>query len=65
MNIQDFVNMAKEQYDVLDAMCQKMSSLFEDIAKYYTFDPKKYTMEEFFGDIKTFIDQFQVFLGGQ
>ncbi len=30
------------------------------MAKYYAFDPKKYTLDEFMGDIKTFIEQFKV-----
>ena len=41
-------------------MFKKMTSLFASTAKYFTFDPKKYTMEEFFGDLKTFIKQYHV-----
>lgn len=56
----DFVNQAKETHEVLEGMSKKMSSLFQSVSKYYAFDPKKYTMEEFFGDIKTFLSQFKV-----
>ena len=41
-------------------MFKRMSTLFSDMAKYYAFDPKKYTLDEFMGDIKTFIEQFKV-----
>lgn len=54
------MNTAKEQYEVLDGMASKMSELFSDIAKYFAFDPKKYTMEEFFADLKKFCQQFTV-----
>ena len=54
--------MAKEQHEVLDGMHKKMQSLFTDTANYFSFDPKKYTMEDFFTDLKTFIKQFTVSL---
>jgi diaphanous 2 len=53
-----FLNTAKEQYEVLEGMYKKMASLYEETAKYFAFDPKKYTMEEFFNDVKTFIENF-------
>ena len=55
-----FVGMAKEQCEILDGMYKKMTSLFQATAKYFAFDPKKYTMEEYFTDVKTFIDSFSV-----
>lgn len=45
---------------MLEGMFKKMSSLFGDMGKYFTFDTKKYSMDEFFGDIKTFMEQFRV-----
>ena len=45
---------------VLEGMSKKMSSLYQDIAKYYSFDPKKYNLEDFFGDLKDFFNQFKV-----
>ncbi len=50
----------QEQHEVLEGMFKRMSTLFSDMAKYYAFDPKKYTLDEFMGDIKTFIEQFKV-----
>ncbi|XP_074651727.1 protein diaphanous homolog 2-like isoform X2 [Tubulanus polymorphus] len=57
--MKDFVNQSKEQYGVLESMHKQMSKLFKDMAKYYAFDPKKYSMEEFFNDINVFKDNFQ------
>lgn len=37
----------------------QMEKLYKDLSEYYAFDPSKYTMEEFFADIKTFKDAFQ------
>lgn len=44
----------------MEGMAKKMSTLYLETAKYFAFDPKKYTMEEFFGDIKAFIASFNV-----
>jgi len=55
-----FAATAREQCEVLEGMHKKMMSLFQQTAKYYCFDPKKYTMEDFFGDIKAFMDNFNV-----
>lgn len=41
-------------------MCKKMEALYDDLAEYYVFDKSKYTLEEFFSDIKTFKDSFYV-----
>jgi len=40
----------------------KMSELYRGLAKYFVFDTKKYSLDEFFGDIKTFNDKFAVSL---
>ena len=56
----DFLNQAKEQHEVLEGMMNKMTTLFANTAKYYCFDKKKYTMEEFFGDVKKFLESFKV-----
>lgn len=41
-------------------MFKKMDSLYTSLAEYYSFDKQKYTIEEFFGDIKKFKDDFIV-----
>lgn len=39
---------------------QLMEKKFEELSKYYAFDRKKMTMEEFFGDISQFCKDFEV-----
>uniref|UniRef100_A0A182NAZ0 Diaphanous n=1 Tax=Anopheles dirus TaxID=7168 RepID=A0A182NAZ0_9DIPT len=48
----------RAQVEVLGRMLAQMESLFTSLSEYYCFDPAKYTMEEFFSDIKTFKDAF-------
>ncbi|ESO99100.1 hypothetical protein LOTGIDRAFT_142208 [Lottia gigantea] len=53
-----FISSAQDQYDVLNNMYKKLDSLFTDLSKYLTFDNKKYSLEDFFGDLKAFKDGF-------
>lgn len=53
-----FAATARQQCEVLEGMYKKLTSMFQQTAKYYCFDPKKYTVEDFFGDIKVFVDNF-------
>ncbi|XP_030763469.1 protein diaphanous [Sitophilus oryzae] len=53
-----FAESASEQCDILQKMFKKMESLYSDLAEYYAFDKQKYTLEEFFTDLKTFKDNF-------
>ncbi|KAI8433337.1 hypothetical protein MSG28_015382 [Choristoneura fumiferana] len=53
-----FAKEAREQCDLLHSMFRKMDALYSELAEYYVFDPQKYTLEEFFSDIKTFKDSF-------
>jgi len=53
-----FVAMAKEQCETLEGMSKQMISSYQQVAKYFCFDNKKYLMEEFFGDIKAFVESF-------
>lgn len=48
----------RKQVEVLGKMQDNMEALFKEIAEYFAFDPNKYTLEEFFTDIKTFKDAF-------
>ncbi|XP_053672897.1 protein diaphanous isoform X2 [Anopheles nili] len=48
----------RAQVELLGRMLTQMESLFTSLSEYYCFDPAKYTMEEFFTDIKTFKDAF-------
>lgn len=53
-----FARECRETVEVLGKMQVQMERLFQDLAEYYAFDPLKYTMEEFFSDVKTFKDHF-------
>lgn len=48
----------RAQVEVLGRMLSQMETLFQKISEYYCFDPVKYTVEEFFTDIRTFKDAF-------
>lgn len=41
-------------------MYKKMEGLYDNLADYYVFDKSKYTLEEFFTDLKAFKDCFYV-----
>ena len=56
----DFISSANGQYEVMNSMYKMVDNLYKEMGKYYTFDVKKYAMEEFFNDIKAFKELFQV-----
>lgn len=51
---------ARKSYEVMQNMFKNMDSLYTDISEFFAFDKQKYTIEEFFGDIKKFKDDFLV-----
>ncbi|XP_032678760.1 protein diaphanous isoform X4 [Odontomachus brunneus] len=53
-----FAKKARESYEVLQNMFKNMDGLYSEISEFFSFDKQKYTIEEFFGDIKTFKDDF-------
>ncbi|OCT88420.1 protein diaphanous homolog 1 isoform X1 [Xenopus laevis] len=53
-----FVKEAQEQYTKLCMMHENMLSLFQDLGKYFVFDPKKTSIEEFFSDLQNFRNMF-------
>ena len=55
-----FYSNAKDQVDVLVEMHKNMTTMYKELVEYFCLDVKKTTMEEFFGDIKTFLDFFEV-----
>lgn len=57
---QPFAKKARESYEVLQNMFKNMDGLYTEISEFFSFDKQKYTIEEFFGDIKTFKDDFTV-----
>lgn len=53
-----FAAECRQQVEVLGKMQKQMESLFADLGEYFAFDVAKYTMEEFFTDVKTFVELF-------
>ncbi|XP_059372262.1 protein diaphanous homolog 1-like isoform X1 [Carassius carassius] len=54
-----FVATAGEQFEKLRLMHENMEKQYEDLGKYFVFDPKKISPEEFFGDLNNFRNMFQ------
>ncbi|CAI4230368.1 unnamed protein product [Auanema sp. JU1783] len=54
-----FQSKAQEAFATIEKMHNKMKSDWQGLAKFYAFDPKKYPMEQFFTDIKTFKGQYE------
>ncbi|XP_054279707.1 protein diaphanous isoform X2 [Macrosteles quadrilineatus] len=53
-----FVVEAKQQCALLMNMFQNMETLYKDLSEYYVFDNQKYSLNEFFTDLKMFKDDF-------
>lgn len=54
----EFNAKAQSEYSLLEGMQKKMESLYQELGNYLSFEPKQYTMDECFGDIKLFKDQY-------
>ncbi|XP_047209397.1 protein diaphanous homolog 1 isoform X2 [Girardinichthys multiradiatus] len=54
-----FVTQAQEQFEKLDMMHKNMEMQYADLGQYFVFEPKKISVEEFFGDISNFKNMFQ------
>ncbi|MGH0134125.1 UNVERIFIED_CONTAM: hypothetical protein FKN15_004137 [Acipenser sinensis] len=50
---------AREQYEKLALMYNNMEKQYEDLGAYFVFNPKKISVEEFFGDLSNFKSMFQ------
>lgn len=60
--MKDFCAESRQQIEILDKMVHQMEKLFKDLADFFSFDMKKYTMEEFFTDLKVFKDAYNAAL---
>lgn len=58
--IHSFVCTAREQYDKLDLLHKNMEKQYTDLGKYYVFDPRKVSADEFFGELNNFKNMFLV-----
>ncbi|XP_024864368.1 protein diaphanous homolog 1 isoform X2 [Kryptolebias marmoratus] len=54
-----FVSHAKEQYEKVELLHKQMEMLYTNLGDYYVFDPRKISVEEFFGDLSNFKNMFQ------
>ncbi|XP_021176823.2 protein diaphanous homolog 1 isoform X2 [Fundulus heteroclitus] len=54
-----FVSHAQEQYEKLDMLHKNMEKQYADLGEYFVFDPRKISVEEFFGDLSNFKNMFQ------
>lgn len=57
--LSSFVGTAQEQYEKLDLMHKNMEKHYSDLGNFFVFDPRKVSVEEFFGDLNTFKNMFQ------
>ena len=57
---QDFIAVADDKYKKLKDDHELLEQKFDELATFYCFDKKKTTLEEFFGDITTFVKDFEV-----
>lgn len=60
LGLHSFVKTAREQYEKLALMYNNMEKQYEDLGAYFVFNPKKISVEEFFGDLSNFKSMFQV-----
>uniref|UniRef100_A0A1I7U395 GBD/FH3 domain-containing protein n=1 Tax=Caenorhabditis tropicalis TaxID=1561998 RepID=A0A1I7U395_9PELO len=56
--MEPFLKKAFTEFATVSTMSEKMKNDWESIVKYYAFNDKKYPMEEFFADIRTFSEQY-------
>lgn len=57
--LSSFVVTAQEQYEKLDLMYKNMEKQYTDLGDFFVFDPRKVSVEDFFGDLNTFKNMFQ------
>lgn len=55
-----FITESEEKFKKLQEQHKLMDKKFEELSKFYVFDRKKVSMEEFFGDISQFCKDFDV-----
>lgn len=60
MQSYSFTKNAREQYEKLFTMHNNMVKLYENLGEYFIFDPKRVTIEDFFGDLNNFRNLFLV-----
>lgn len=59
-----FYESAKETCDLLDHMEKNMRTKFDEVGKFFAFDPKKYGSDEMFTDLNKFKELYEVRIFG-
>ncbi|KAL5111216.1 hypothetical protein TcWFU_000669 [Taenia crassiceps] len=57
--MKQFLAEAQQQIEVLGNMFKRMQERFKEVARYFAFDPTKYTMENMFSDLQKFITAYK------
>lgn len=57
--MEPFLADAQSQFETIECMQTKMTEAFKQLSDYYAFEANKYSMNEFFTDLKVFSQQFQ------
>ncbi|XP_028397686.1 protein diaphanous homolog 1-like [Dendronephthya gigantea] len=55
----EFYNQAKDQCELLVEMFNNMTNMFKELGDFYCFDLKKTQLEDFFGDLSSFLQQYE------
>lgn len=55
----EFHAYAQDQCDLIMEMFNNMTNLFKELSEYYCFDLKKTQLEDFFGDLSSFLQQYE------
>ncbi len=58
--IKEFLGTAESRVNKLQEQHALMEKKFDELAKFYCFDRKKVSMDEFFGDMNSFCKDFEV-----
>ena len=56
----EFVSSSKEQCTLLVEMHKNMQTTYKELLSFFSMGSKKVAIEEFFGDIHTFLKQYEV-----
>ena len=56
--MEPFLIDAQSRFETIECMQHKMNEAFKELSDFYAFEANKYTISEFFTDLKTFSQQF-------
>lgn len=56
--MEPFLVDAQSRFETIECMQHKMNEAYKELSDFYAFEVNKYSMSEFFTDLKTFSQQF-------